>query len=57
MKTPAEEAILLIVWAINLWMMATGNPSRIAARDIVVTCKDGVWFLAFQEARPPDRAK
>lgn len=54
MKTPAEEAITLIVWAINLWMAATGNPSRVKARDIVLTYRNGVWFMAFQETQPGD---
>ncbi len=58
MKTPAEEAISLIVRAINAWLRATGHAERIAAHDIVVTRRDvvdadgrtaGVWFLAFQE--------
>lgn len=52
MKTPAEEAISLIVWAINAWLRATGHAEGIAAGDIVMTYRDGVWFLAFQEARP-----
>ncbi|MBX7251134.1 MAG: hypothetical protein K1X50_04055 [Candidatus Promineofilum sp.] len=49
------QAIRLLVVAINFWLAATGSPSRVAAADIVVTHRGGVWFLAFPEL-PADGA-
>jgi len=46
------QAMRLLVVAINFWLAATGSPSRVAAADIVVTQRRGVWFLAFQEVPP-----
>ncbi len=46
------QAMRLIVAGINFWLAATGSPSRVAAADIVVTHRRGVWFLAFQEVPP-----
>ena len=44
----ADECILLIVRAVNAWLAATGHRTRISARDIVVTHRDGRFFLAFE---------
>ena len=57
MRNLKQEAMLLIVQAINAWLLANGRSYRIAPRDVVVTERAGVMFLAFQvtpdnEARP-----
>lgn len=45
----AEQAIQLVVRALNIWLAATGNPARISASDVTITQRNGVWFMAFQE--------
>lgn len=46
-KSFPEQAVDLIVWSLNIWLLATGSQRRIAARDIVMTERDGVLFIAF----------
>lgn len=51
-----DNAIALIVKAINIWLTLTDAGRRVAAHDIVVTERDGVLFLAFRVERPRGRA-
>ncbi len=50
--TIQQETMALIVRALNAWLKATGNNMRIEARDVVVTIRDGVIFLAFPTSQP-----
>lgn len=57
---PAEEAISLLVRSINAWLAATGQTSRVEARDITVTrLRDNTgrpaFILAFREKELPGR--
>lgn len=54
MRSPAEEAIACLVWALNLWFLATGSTTRVKPRDVTITRYRGVWFLAIPEVPTDD---
>lgn len=44
-------AMALIVASINTWLTATEQHFRVTSKDIVLTRRDGVTFIAFPETR------
>jgi len=48
-RNPADEAIACIIRAINVWLAATGSAARVQARDVTITRRNGVFYMAFPE--------
>jgi hypothetical protein len=49
--TKQDQAMALIVAAVNTWLATNGQLYRVTAGDIVLTHRHGVTFLAFPETR------
>ena len=46
----AAKIMTTLVNAVNLWLKATGSPTRVSPDGITITRRNGVLFIAFREA-------
>lgn len=47
-----QSAMMLLAEAFNLWLITNGLAERVTSRQVFVTQRDGVWFLAFAPNAP-----
>lgn len=44
----AEQAIMLIIRAVNVWLAAAGHPGRVTAHDVQVLQRGRQFVIAFE---------